>query len=132
MAYGPRLGFTTISVPNQSPVDMGPLPERLVVDLQRNMTSGADGAFSRLVPAIPPSPTRIEPPITVFLPNLRHPAETRSKLAWVKTKGEAPSARWGFVGEILMGIHPPSPTVPFPLYRHHLRADPVAIGQFPS
>jgi hypothetical protein len=53
------------------------------------------------------------PPTALFRPNLHHPPETRSKLAWVRIKGEAPCARWGFVGDILMDLRPASPTMIF-------------------
>jgi hypothetical protein len=65
----------------------------------------------------PPSLTRTGPLVTtgppaiLFRSNLRPPTKTRSKLAWVRVKSEAPRTRWGFVGKILMDLRPASPTV---------------------
>jgi hypothetical protein len=114
--YG-LLGFTSIFMPNQSPGDMCPLPERLAVDLchdatsggdetsgrlvlgrlvvalRRDVTSGGNETSGRLVPVGPPSPTRTESLTTLFWPNLHHPTQTRFKLVWVRIKGEASSER---------------------------------------
>jgi hypothetical protein len=51
------------------------------------------------------------PLAALFQLDLHHHVETRSKHAWVRIKGKAPSTRWGFVGEMLMDLHLASPIV---------------------
>jgi hypothetical protein len=89
-------------VPNQSPVDMCPLPEQPFIDLRRDVTSGDDGASGHLAPARPPLPTRTEPPAALLRSDLHHPIETRFKLTWIMVK------RQSFIREVRLRIIPSS------------------------
>jgi hypothetical protein len=73
------LEFTNISVPNQSLADMCPLLKWVTVDLRRNATSGGNEPSIAMGPSVV-----MGLPAAWFHPDLRHPTETRSKLALVK------------------------------------------------
>jgi hypothetical protein len=92
--YYDLLEFTNVFVPDQSSVDMCPLPERPAMDLHRDVASGGNGTSSLLAPARPPSPTRIEPPVALLWSDLCHHIETLFKLVWIKVK------RWSSVCEV--------------------------------
>jgi hypothetical protein len=81
------------------------LPEQLTVDLHRNVTSDGDETYGVTGP-----PVVKGPPVAWFRPDLHRPAKTRSKLAQVKIRIEAPSTRLGFGVEIPMSLCPASPT----------------------
>jgi hypothetical protein len=81
------------------------LPEQLTVDLHRNVTSDGDETYGATGP-----PVVKGPPVAWFRPDLHRPAKTRSKLAQVKIRIEAPSTRLGFGVEIPMSLCPASPT----------------------
>jgi hypothetical protein len=87
------------------------------MNLRHGATSSGDETSSRLVPTEPSSLTHTRPlamvgPLaTLFQLSLCHPVEARFRFTWIRISSKAPSARWGFVREILIDLCPASPTV---------------------